>query len=110
MFDRKSDPLPWLNHCDRYFCLCCMLEDNKVAYASFNLLDDARLWYYRLELNGGQPTWNRFVQMVNERFGPPLTNNHIRELAHLWCDGVLDDYCTKFMALSCKEPMLSEAF
>jgi hypothetical protein len=28
-------------------------KDKRVAYAAFNLLDDAQLWYYRLKLNGG---------------------------------------------------------
>jgi hypothetical protein len=52
-FDDKSNPLPWLNRCDRYFHLRHSLEDKKVAYATFNLLDDTQLWYYRLELNDG---------------------------------------------------------
>jgi hypothetical protein len=99
-YDGKSDPLSWLNCCDHYFRL--RPEDKKVAYAAFNLLDDAQLWYYRLELNGAQPTWIRFVQMVNDHFGPPLTGSPIGELAHLRCNGAVDDYCSKFMGLSCR--------
>jgi hypothetical protein len=57
-----------------------------------------------------QPTWNRFVQMVNNHFGPPLTDSPIGDLAHLRCDGVVDDYCSKFMGLSCREPTLSKSF
>jgi hypothetical protein len=48
--------------------------------------------------------------MVNDRFLPPLTDNTIGELAHLWCDDAVDNYCTKFMTLTCREPTLSETF
>jgi hypothetical protein len=109
-FDDTGDPLPWLNRCERYFWLCRMPEDKNVSYAVFNLLNDAQLWFYFLELNGDLPTWNRFVRLVNTRFGPSLTDIPIRELAHLRRDGTVEEYCTKFVSLACREPTLSEGF
>jgi hypothetical protein len=60
-FDGVGDPLPWLNRCEWYFRLCGTSENKKVQYASFYLLDDAHMWYHRLELNGGPPSWNHFI-------------------------------------------------
>jgi hypothetical protein len=42
------------------------------------------------------------------RFGPPLTESPIGELALLYQDGTIEEYCNKFMALSYKDPAISE--
>jgi hypothetical protein len=78
-FDGTSDPLLWLNHCERYFCIRGT-HHKCVPYASFYLLDDSQLWYHRHELNGGSPRWDRFVHLINKRFGTALTESSIGEL------------------------------
>jgi hypothetical protein len=107
-FNGACDPLPWLNCCERYFSLCGMPTDRRVQVASFYLLDDDQVWYHRVELNSEGPSWNRFVQLNNTRFGPPLTESPIDELALLSRDGTIEDYCAKFMVLSCRDPAISE--
>lgn len=83
-------------------------DHRRVSYASFCLLDDAQLWYHRLELNGGQPTWSRFVQLENTRFGPLMTETPLSELKLLQREGTIDEYCSRFMALSCRNLSLTE--
>jgi hypothetical protein len=86
----------------------CTPKHKRVMYTSFHLLKDAQLWYHKLELNGRSLTWNRFVQLVNRRFRPPLTETSIGELALLHRDDFINDYCNKFMALSSRDPSITQ--
>jgi hypothetical protein len=89
-FDCAGDPVPWLNRCERYFSLRGTPADRRVQVASFYLLDDAQVWYHRVELNSGQLSWNRFIQLINtRRFRPPLTESLIGELAYFTGKGPL---------------------
>jgi hypothetical protein len=91
-YDGVGDPLPWLNRCEQYFCIWLTLEHKQVAYVVFHLLDDVQLSYHQLKINSGPPTWNRFIQLVNTRFRPPLTDSPIGELTLLHRNGLVDDY------------------
>jgi hypothetical protein len=107
-YDGASNPLPWLNRCEQYFRVRRTPDHKRVAYATFHLLEDAQLWFHWLELNGGQPDWPHFVKMVNAHFGPPLMDSLIGELAQLRRTGTVDEYCNKFMSLSCRDTMRTE--
>jgi hypothetical protein len=56
-FDGTGDPLPWLNRCERFFHMRWTPDDKRVAFTAFYLLDDAQLWFHRMELNEGRPSW-----------------------------------------------------
>jgi hypothetical protein len=100
--------MSWLNRCQRYFRLRGTLENMRVQVTSFYLLDNTQVWYHSVELNGDPPSWHQFVQLVNTHFIPPLTENPIGELALLQRRGSIEDYCNKFMALSCHDLNISE--
>jgi hypothetical protein len=48
---------------------------------------EASQWYTLLKQNRGQPSWDEFVKLVNQRFGPPLHNNTLGELIQLQREG-----------------------
>jgi hypothetical protein len=75
---------------------------------AFYLLDDAQLWFHRMELNGGRPTWTQFVKLVNARFRLPLTDSPISELTMLCRSGSVDEFSKRFIALSCRDTTLSK--
>jgi hypothetical protein len=45
---------------------------------------------------------------VNFWFGPPLTDTPFRELAMLRRTGLVDEFTKRFMALSCRDPTITE--
>jgi hypothetical protein len=107
-FNGSGDPLPWLNRCERHFHVRRTPEHQRVAFTAFYFLDDVQLWFHRMELNDGRPIWPQFVQLVNARFGPPLTDSHIGEVAMLRCSIEVDEYSKRFVALSCRDITLFE--
>jgi hypothetical protein len=52
--------------------------------------------------------WNHFIHLVNTRFNPPLTKSPIGKLALLRRDDTIEDYCNKFMAMSCQDLAISK--
>jgi hypothetical protein len=96
-----------LNHCKRFFHVRCT-PDDKVVFTAFYLLDDAQMWFHRMELNGGRPSWQQFVQLVNAHFMPPLTDSPIGELAMLRRTDTVDEFCKCFITLSCRDTSLTE--
>jgi hypothetical protein len=71
-YDGKSDPLIFINRCESYFHQQRILEEEKVWMASYNLEDGAQLWYIQVHTDEGTPTWRRFKELINLRYGPPL--------------------------------------
>jgi hypothetical protein len=49
----------------------------------YHLTDTAQKWYLILESELGRPPWAEFWSLCQQRFGPPLSNNHLTDLARL---------------------------
>jgi hypothetical protein len=67
-----------------------------------HLIGAAQLWYARLELTVGMPSLRRFVQLIQQCFGPPMMDNPLGELILLHRTGSVDDYTDQFLTLSCR--------
>jgi hypothetical protein len=48
------------------------------------------------------------MHLVNTRFGPPLIDSPIDGLTLLHREGSADDFAKHFMALSCRDPDITE--
>ncbi|XP_039827557.1 uncharacterized protein LOC120689329 [Panicum virgatum] len=84
-------------------------ERRRVPYASLHLTGSAQLWFCRLELTTGTSSWHRFTQLVQQRFGPSMTDGLVGEMMLLRRDGIVDDYTDKFLALACRDAELTES-
>jgi hypothetical protein len=79
-FDGKSDPLAFINRCESYFHQQCIMEEEKLWMASYNLEAGAQLWFMQIQLDEGTPLWRCITELLNSRFGPPLRSNPLGEL------------------------------
>nr|ABG89853.1 unknown [Phyllostachys edulis] len=105
-FDGKEDPLGWLNRCEQFFRCQQTPESDKVWLASYHLVGSAQQWYYQLERDDGEPPWQLFKDYCNLRFGLPIRNNFLGELAKLQAVSTMEDYQEEFLALLCRADSL----
>lgn len=52
------------------------------------------------------PSWERFKELANQRFGPTVRSNRLSELAQLPWQGTVQDYQEHFNALGCPPQLL----
>jgi hypothetical protein len=98
-YDGKSDPLIFINRCESYFHQQRIMEEEKVWMASYNLEDGAQLWYIQVQTDEGTPSWRRFTELLNMRYGPPLRSAPLFELADCRRTGTVEEYQDRFQAL-----------
>lgn len=54
------------------------MPEERVWMASYNLEEVAQLWYMQVQEDEGTPTWARFKDLLNLRFGrPPSSSFHV---------------------------------
>jgi hypothetical protein len=108
-YDGKSDPLVFTNRCESYFHQQRIMEEEKVWMASYNLEDKAQLWYMQVQKDEDVPTWTRFKELLNLRYGPPLRSAPLFELAKCRRTGSVEEYQDRFQALLPRAGPLGEA-
>jgi hypothetical protein len=78
------------------------MAEEKVWITSLHLEGVAADWYYALERDHAIPSWARFAEFVNMRFGPPLRTNSLAELKDLRRTGSVEEYQRQFSVLLCR--------
>jgi hypothetical protein len=108
-FDGSVDPMLFINKCESYFRHHRTLGEERVRLASYHLDDVAQLWYSQLEEDDGAPSWGRFKDFLNERFGPPLRSAPLFELSECRRTGSVEEYSNRFQTLLPRVGRLDEA-
>ena len=78
-----------LNQCEQFFRGQHTLASDRTWLASYHLRGAAQTWYYALEQDEGMPSWERFKELANQRFGPVVRSNRLSELARLPWHGTI---------------------
>ena len=108
-YDGKSDPLIFINRCESYFHQQRIMEEEKVWMASYNLEDGAHMWYIQVQTDEGTPSWRRFTELLNLRYGPPLRAAPLFELTDCRRMSTVAEYQDRFQALLPRAGPLEEA-
>ena len=70
-----------------------------MGLAAFHLTGEAQLWFYQVEQEKTGLGWEEFKAQCNIRFGPPMSNNPLGELANLKQKGTVEEYQRQFQSL-----------
>jgi hypothetical protein len=76
--------------------------------ASYNLEGIAQHWYMQLQDDEGTPSWRRFKELLNLRFGPTLRSAPLFELAKCRRTGTVEEYSSRFQELLPRAGRLDE--
>ena len=98
-FDGKSDPLLFINKCESYFRQQRTMPEERVWMASYQLEGVAHLWFIQLQEDEGTPSWVRFKDLLNLRFGPALRSAPFFELTECRRTGSVEEYANRFQEL-----------
>ena len=107
-YDGKSDPLIFINRCESYFHQQ-RIKEEKVWMASYNLEEGAQLWFIQVQMDEGTPSWRRFTELLNLRYGPPLRSASLFELADCRRTSTVNEYQDRFQALLARAGPLEES-
>jgi hypothetical protein len=108
-YDEKTDPLIFINRCESYFPQQRIMEEEEIWMASYNLEDGARMWYVHIQTDEGTPSWRRFKELLNLRYGPPLRSASLAKLAVCQRISMVAKYQDRFQALLPRDGPLEES-
>jgi hypothetical protein len=108
-FDGKTDPLIFLSRCESYFHQHRIMAEEHVWMAGYDLEEGAQMWWIQVQTDEGIPSWQRFKDLLNLRYGPPLRSAPLFELADCRRKSTIEEYQDRFQALLPRAGTLDEA-
>jgi hypothetical protein len=77
--------------------------------AAYNLEDVAQEWFMQLQDDEGTPSWGRFKDLIDLRFGPALRSAPLFELTECRRTGTVEEYSNRFQSLLFRAGRLDES-
>lgn len=87
-----------MNKCEQFFRAQQMRHANRVWLASYHLTGTVQQWYIVLEWDADVPEWEDFKRLCHQQFGPPISTNHLADLARLPFTSFVEAYLDAFQA------------
>jgi hypothetical protein len=89
----------WHDKCDEYFSLYKIPDTMKTSAASLHLEGNATKWYQVYKLKNGLVSWDRFISVVEEKFGAYHYRKSLDLLLELKQEGMVEEYTSEFESL-----------
>jgi len=94
-----SQPRIWIDKCENYFDIYSIPTNLQVTAATMHLQDNAAKWWQAYKQNHQIPSWKKFCEIVQDKFGADDFKNAIFDLLNLKQTGTVEDYTKAFRAL-----------
>ncbi|CAL5328511.1 unnamed protein product [Camellia sinensis] len=98
-FNGIEDLTSWVCRAEQFYYFHQTPEADRVPLASFNLEDDAQLWYQLLKEDTVIISWEDFKQGLLNRYGPTQFQDFFGELTKLQQTGSVREYQAQFEKL-----------
>ena len=93
----------WLDQIERAFAVMCLPDDLKLNSGTYQLIDQAGVWWKNVSRRVGAPTtWEQFTQLFSERYFSPVHHSIKRDEFRSLIQGTMSvtEYEAKFESLS----------
>lgn len=98
-FMEGDDPLGWVYKAEHYFEFFNIEDSKKVKMVSFHMEGEALQWFQWEKCLTNYSTWEDFIKILCQKFGPSEFEDSTENLVKLQQTGTLRDYILDFCRL-----------
>lgn len=78
-----TDPKGLIFQAEEYFTFHNIIDDSRIQISDFHMTKGALSWMWWLQRNNLLPTWDKFKDDLQERFGGSAFEDKLQELSHI---------------------------